>query len=383
MGVFHGPAVHLTGEPGQLFSAGDLIYAASIGRYRFQSLSIPGRGGRQGNGYGCLRAGGDCETGGLLCIALSLDQIVVIAIGKGIAAVLICRHRLSVPGDGNGGYGRRFLRGDGKGHVLRLRLRQCDVLADRRTGNRQAAALAHLAESGDGVGIIAVREPEGPHNAVPADCGSAGHALDAHHGPGVVDGEGRLAGGHLEGQDGIAVVPSAGRGHKRLTQGGRQALQLVRRLGRGVGVRAQGVQVVDVGNRSRVFIADGRIRTASGLDRAGGIAVLQQSVAAAQIAGDSAGIPAAAFDGSAVIAAVNRHRSVYVAHNAAGLVPRRDDAAQVGAGTDRLAACAVAACDVANNAAHILRAVDRGLVDTVLNGAVRTVKLSHHTGDAV
>ena len=361
--------VDLVGQPCQLLTVRNLIggslraLTGGLGLGR----AVPRSGGDQGNGNDLILGNG--EGIAHLGVALGFDRVGVFAVREEIAAVGFRADGLPVPENGDGGVDVR--RGDVKGDRALFYGRESDGL-DRTALDGDFAGLCLVAESGDSVVIFAVGESERPVAAgmrtglpINGDLGICG-----------VNRESDGIGGDLPTEDGVAVIDARRSGDERLAQRGGQRLQFVGVFGLGVGVGAEGVEVVAVGDASAALFAEGRLYIAVASDGSCGVAIGRRSSRIFDSASNAAGITVRRRDCNiaTVIGIFQRYGVIQIADQSADIAAACD-LAEVCAGVYRFCAGGFYA---AYDATNVCAAGDICFIHTVFH-RTRTGQLTNDT----
>ena len=311
-----GRIIDLVSQPCQLLAVFNLIgrgLRAVTGGLGL-GFAVPRRGASQGDGNGCILGNGEGIT--YLGVARGFDRVGVFTVREEIAAVGFRADGLPVPENGDGGVDVR--RGDIKGDRALFYGRESDGLADRAAVDGDLAVRCPIAEGGDSVVIFAVGESERPVAAglrtglsINGDLGELGIRGVNRESDGI--------GGDLPREDGVAVIDARRSDDECIAQRGGERLQFVGGFGRGVGVGAEGVEVVAVGDAAAAFFAYNRIAVAA-VNFFGGVAVFDSGIAAVKICSDTTGAPATAGDCSAVVAVLNGNCAGHIGSDAGSIV---------------------------------------------------------------
>ena len=367
-----GRIIDLVSQPSQLLAVFNLIgrgLCAVTGGWGL-GFAVPRRGASQGDGNGCILGNG--EGIAHLGVALGFDRVGVFAVREEIAAVGFRADGLPVPENGDGGVDVR--RGDVKGDRALFYGRESDGL-DRTALDGDFAGLCLVAESGDSVVIFAVGESERPVAAgmrtglpINGDLGELGIC--------GVNRESDVVGGDLPTEDGVAVIDVRRSGDERLAQRGGQRLQFVGGFGCGVGVGAEGVEVVAVGDASAALFAEGRHYIAVASDGSCGVAIGRRSSRIFDSASNAAGITGRRRDCNiaTVIGIFQRYGVIQIADQSADIAAACD-LAEVCAGVYRFCAGGFYA---AYDATNVCAAGDICFIHTVFH-RTRTGQLTNDT----
>ena len=370
------------GQPCQLLTILNLIVGSlravtgglGLGR------AVPRSRVGQGNGNDLIPGNG--EGFAHLGVALGFDRVGVFAVRELVSAVGRCINSLAVPSHRDHGVGVR--RGDIESDIesdrALFRGVEGDGFMDRAAADVDAASFLLVAEGGDGIGIRAVGEGEGPLAA--GMC--AGLPINGDLGVLRGDGESDGVGGDLPTEDGVAVIDARRSGDERLAQRGGERLQFVGGFGCGVGVGAaftfQEEELIQRGIACVVDAADHGGAAAGAGDLAGGITggyrifIRRRGV---QIADDAARLADSCGNVAGVIAVVNDTRAIQLADDTADTVAA-GDVAGIDAGSDG----AVAVAHIADNARGIVVAGDSGFVDAIFDSAEAT-QLADDSSNAI
>ena len=358
------------GQPCQLSTVFNLIgrfHRTLTGGILFFN-SVPRSGGDQGNGNGFVLGNG--EGFAHLGVARGFDRVGVFAVREEIAAVGLCNNSLAVPENGDGGVDVR--RGDVKGDRALFYGRESDGLADRAAVDGDLAILCPIAEGGDSVVIFAVGESERPVAA------GMRTGLPINGDLGICGGnrESDVVGGDLPTEDGVAVIDARRSGDERLAQRGGQRLQFVGGFGCGVGVGAEGVEVVAVGDASAALFTEGGLYIAVASDGSCGVAVGRRSSRIFDSASNAAGITGRRRDCNiaTVIGIFQRYGVIQIADQSADIAAACD-LAEVCAGVYRFCAGGFYA---AYDATNVCAAGDICFIHTVFH-RTRTGQLTNDT----
>ena len=285
---------------------------------------------------------------------------------------------MPVPENGDGG--GRVRGGDGKFDGALCHRGEGDGFLGFAAAYGDGTGFLSVAEGGDGIGIRAVGEGEGPGVIGMG----AGLALNGHFRICRGDGESDGVGGDLPTEDGVAVIDARRIFDERTAQLGGQRLQFVGSFGLGVGVGAaftlQEEELIQRGIACVVDAADHGGAAVAG-DLAGGIAgghrifiIGRRDV---QIADDAARLADSCLNCTAVIALVNSALAIELANDTADTVAA-GDVAGIDAGSDG----AVAVAHIADNARGIVVAGDSGFVNAIFDSA-GTVEGTGNGGNSV